>query len=196
MAYTSHILDQVKTLGFRQATVTSISLGVDDLLTIPSKGWLVQDAEQQSFILEKHHHYENVHAVEKLRQSIEIWYATSEYLRQEMSPNFRMTDPLNPVHIMSFSGARGNVSQVHQLVADNSGARQLMCIRIIGAGNRRYASIGDIVVAVIKKAVPNMSLERSEVIRAVIVRTCKELKRSNGMIIQYDDNAAVVIDQE
>ncbi|XP_052111949.1 DNA-directed RNA polymerase subunit beta''-like, partial [Arachis duranensis] len=53
MAYTSHILDQVKTLGFRQATVTSISLGVDDLLTIPSKGWLVQDAEQQSFILEK-----------------------------------------------------------------------------------------------------------------------------------------------
>ncbi|KAI5343690.1 hypothetical protein L3X38_011566 [Prunus dulcis] len=80
MAYTSHILDQVKTLGFRQATATSISLGIDDLLTIPSKGWLVQDAEQQSFILEKHHHYGNVHAVEKLRQSIEIWYATSEYL--------------------------------------------------------------------------------------------------------------------
>ncbi|KAK1256767.1 DNA-directed RNA polymerase subunit beta'' [Acorus gramineus] len=73
MAYTSHILDQVKTLGFRQATATSISLGIDDLLTIPSKGWLVQDAEQQSFILEKHHSYGNVHAVEKLRQSIEIW---------------------------------------------------------------------------------------------------------------------------
>nr|YP_010921493.1 RNA polymerase beta'' subunit [Zygophyllum brachypterum]QQV73522.1 RNA polymerase beta'' subunit [Zygophyllum fabago]WIL95558.1 RNA polymerase beta'' subunit [Zygophyllum brachypterum] len=122
MSYTSHILDQVKTLGFKQATVTSISLGIDDLLTIPSKGWLVQDAEQQSFILEKHHHYGNVHAVEKLRQSIEIWYATSEYLRQEMNPNFRMTDPLNPVHIMSFSGARGNVSQVHQLV----GMRGLM----------------------------------------------------------------------
>nr|QXP99493.1 RNA polymerase subunit beta'' [Meconopsis punicea]UER99624.1 RNA polymerase beta'' subunit [Meconopsis punicea] len=122
MAYTSHILDQVKTLGFHQATATSISLGIDDLLTIPSKGWLVQDAEQQSFILEKHHHYGNVHAVEKLRQSIEIWYATSEYLRQEMNPNFRMTDPLNPVHIMSFSGARGNASQVHQLV----GMRGLM----------------------------------------------------------------------
>ncbi|KAI3833237.1 hypothetical protein MKW92_023699 [Papaver armeniacum] len=100
MAYTSHILDQVKTLGFHQATATSISLGIDDLLTIPSKGWLVQDAEQQSLILEKHHHYGNVHAVEKLRQSIEIWYATSEYLRQEMNPNFRMTDPLNPVHII------------------------------------------------------------------------------------------------
>nr|YP_010372064.1 RNA polymerase beta'' subunit [Portulaca gilliesii]UOX27336.1 RNA polymerase beta'' subunit [Portulaca gilliesii] len=122
MAYTSHILDQVKTLGFQQATATSISLGIDDLLTIPSKGWLVQDAEQQSFILEKHHHYGNVHAVEKLRQSIEIWYSTSEYLRQEMNPNFRMTDPYNPVHIMSFSGARGNVSQVHQLV----GMRGLM----------------------------------------------------------------------
>nr|QUO99568.1 RNA polymerase beta'' subunit [Berchemia flavescens] len=122
MAYTSHILDQVKTLGFRQATATSISLGIDDLLTIPSKGWLVQDAEQQSFILEKHHHCGNVHAVEKLRQSIEIWYATSDYLRQEMNPNFRMTDPFNPVHIMSFSGARGNASQVHQLV----GMRGLM----------------------------------------------------------------------
>nr|QOS47547.1 RNA polymerase beta'' subunit [Ulmus parvifolia]UDY71265.1 RNA polymerase beta'' subunit [Ulmus parvifolia] len=122
MAYTSHILDQVKTLGFRQATATSISLGIDDLLTIPSKGWLVQDAEQQSLVLEKHHHYGNVHAVEKLRQSIEIWYATSEYLRQEMNPNFRMTDPFNPVHMMSFSGARGNASQVHQLV----GMRGLM----------------------------------------------------------------------
>nr|YP_009829141.1 RNA polymerase beta'' subunit [Stephania kwangsiensis]QJC59659.1 RNA polymerase beta'' subunit [Stephania kwangsiensis] len=122
MAYTSHILDQVKTLGFQQATATSISLGIDDLLTIPSKAWLVQDAEQQSFLLEKHHHYGNVHAVEKLRQSIEIWYATSEYLRQEMNPNFRMTDPSNPVHIMSFSGARGNASQVHQLV----GMRGLM----------------------------------------------------------------------
>ncbi|KAL5570206.1 hypothetical protein UlMin_026781 [Ulmus minor] len=69
--------------------------------------------------------------------------------------------------------------QTHLNVADNSGARELMCIRIIGA-----------------KAVPNTPLERSEVIRAVIVRTCKELKRDNGMIIRYDDNAAVVIDQE
>nr|YP_010514144.1 RNA polymerase beta'' subunit [Strongylodon macrobotrys]UXL85797.1 RNA polymerase beta'' subunit [Strongylodon macrobotrys] len=122
MAYTSHILDQVKTLGFHQATAISISLGIDDLLTIPSKGWLIQDVEQQSFILEKQHHYGDVHAVEKLRQSIEIWYATSEYFRQEMNPNFRITDPFNPVHIMSFSGARGNASQVHQLV----GMRGLM----------------------------------------------------------------------
>lgn len=86
--------------------------------------------------------------------------------------------------------------QTHLNVADNSGARELMCIRIIGTSNRRYAYIGDVIVAVIKEAVPNTPLERSEVIRAVIVRTCKELKRNNGMIIQYDDNAAVVIDQE
>lgn len=87
-------------------------------------------------------------------------------------------------------------TQTHLNVADNSGARELMCIRIIGASNRQYAHIGDIIVAVIKDALPNTSLERSEVIRAVIVRTCKELKRDNGMIIRYDDNAAVVIDQE
>ncbi|CAH9117767.1 unnamed protein product [Cuscuta epithymum] len=87
-------------------------------------------------------------------------------------------------------------SQTLLNVADNSGARKLMCIRIIGASNRRYAYIGDIIVAVIKEAVPNMPLQRSEVVRAVIVRTCKELKRGNGIIIRYDDNAAVVIDKE
>nr|WBR75848.1 ribosomal protein L14 [Ceratostigma griffithii]WBR76176.1 ribosomal protein L14 [Ceratostigma minus] len=86
--------------------------------------------------------------------------------------------------------------QTHLNVADNSGARELMCIRIIGASNRRYGHIGDIIVAVIKKAIPNMPLERSEVIRAVIVRTRKELKRDNGMIIRYNDNAAVIIDQK
>uniref|UniRef100_A0ACD5U6K1 Uncharacterized protein n=1 Tax=Avena sativa TaxID=4498 RepID=A0ACD5U6K1_AVESA len=80
-------------------------------------------------------------------------------------------------------------------VADNSGARKLMCIRVIGAaGNQRYARIGDVIVAVIKDALPRMPLERSEVIRAVIVRTCKEFKCEDGIIIRYDDNAAVIID--
>ena len=86
--------------------------------------------------------------------------------------------------------------QTHLNVADNSGARQLMCIRIIGASNRRYAHIGDVIVAVIKDALPQMPLERSEVIRAVIVRTCKEFKCEDGIIIRYDDNAAVIIDQK
>ncbi|MBA0694399.1 hypothetical protein Goari_004701 [Gossypium aridum] len=65
-----------------------------------------------------------------------------------------------------------------------------------GASNCRYAYIGDVIIAVIKEAIPNTPLERSEMIRAVIVRTRKELKHDNGMIIQYDDNATVVIDQE
>ncbi|RZC81611.1 hypothetical protein C5167_044175 [Papaver somniferum] len=92
MEYTSHILDQVNTLGFHQATATSIALGIDDLLTIPSKGWLVQDAEQQSLILEKHHHYGNVHAVEKLRQSIEIWGNASQ-VHQLVGMRGLMSDP-------------------------------------------------------------------------------------------------------
>nr|QYB18296.1 RNA polymerase beta'' subunit [Sphaerocarpos texanus] len=122
ITYTTHILDQLKTLGFQQATFEAISLGIDDLLTAPSKGWLIEDAEQYGNLSEKHHNYGSLHAVEKLRQLIETWYATSEYLKQEMNPNFRITDPLNPVHMMSFSGARGSTSQVHQLV----GMRGLM----------------------------------------------------------------------
>jgi large subunit ribosomal protein L14 len=81
-------------------------------------------------------------------------------------------------------------------VADNSGARRLMCIRVLGSSNRKYANIGDMIVAVVKEAVPNMPLKKSEVVRAVIVRTCKGLKRDNGMILRFDDNAAVVVNQE
>ena len=87
-------------------------------------------------------------------------------------------------------------SQTYLNIADNSGARKIMCIRVLGASNRKYAHIGDVIIAIIKEAVPNMPLEKSEVVRAVVIRTCKELKRSDGMIIRSDDNAAVVIDQE
>ena len=86
--------------------------------------------------------------------------------------------------------------QTYLNVADNSGARKLMCIQILGASNRKYAHIGDIIIAVVKEVVPNMPLKKSEIVRAVVVRTCKELKRKNGTIIQFDDNAAVVINQE
>nr|YP_010380159.1 ribosomal protein L14 [Vesicularia montagnei]UDH58404.1 ribosomal protein L14 [Vesicularia montagnei] len=86
--------------------------------------------------------------------------------------------------------------QTYLNVADNSGARKLMCIQILGANNRKYAHIGDVIIAVVKEAVPNMPLKKSEIVRAVVVRTCKELKRKNGTVIQFDDNAAVVINQE
>ena len=86
--------------------------------------------------------------------------------------------------------------QTYLNVADNSGARKLMCIQILGASNRKYAHIGDVIIAVVKDAVPNMPLKKSEIVRAVVVRTCKELRRKNGTIIQFDDNAAVVINQE
>ena len=87
--------------------------------------------------------------------------------------------------------------QTNLNVADNSGARKLMCIRVIGTSNRKYANIGDIVIAVVKEAIPNMPIKKSEIVRAIIVRTRKEFKRSdNGSIIKFDDNAAVIINQE
>nr|YP_009548395.1 RNA polymerase beta'' subunit [Pityrogramma trifoliata]AYW15216.1 RNA polymerase beta'' subunit [Pityrogramma trifoliata] len=119
---TTNILDQVKILGFQQATKASVSLGIDDLLAVPTRGWLVRDAEKQGYVSEQHYRCGSLHAVEKLRQSIEAWYATSECSKREMNPSFKIIDPLNPVHMMSFSGARGTISQVHQLL----GMRGLM----------------------------------------------------------------------
>ncbi len=81
-------------------------------------------------------------------------------------------------------------------VADNSGARKLMCIRVLGGSKKQSANIGDIIIAVVKDAVPNMALKKSDIVRAVIVRTCKGLRRTNGMTIRFDDNAAVVINKE
>lgn len=86
--------------------------------------------------------------------------------------------------------------QTYSNVADNSGAKKLMCIRITGMSNSKYANIGDIIIAVVKEAVPNMPVKRSEIVRAVVVRTRKEFERTNGSIIKFDDNAAVVINRE
>lgn len=81
-------------------------------------------------------------------------------------------------------------------VADNSGARKLMCIRVLNGSQKQSANIGDIIIAVVKEAIPNMALKKSDIVRAVIVRTCKGLRRTDGMTIRFDDNAAVIINKE
>jgi large subunit ribosomal protein L14 len=84
-------------------------------------------------------------------------------------------------------------TQSYLNVADNSGARKLMCIKVLGV---KYANIGDIVIAVVKDAIPNMPLKKSDIVRAVIVRTRKGLRRENGMSIRFDDNAVVIINKD
>nr|YP_009105945.1 ribosomal protein L14 [Gloeotilopsis sterilis]AIT94783.1 ribosomal protein L14 [Gloeotilopsis sterilis] len=86
--------------------------------------------------------------------------------------------------------------QTYLNVADNSGARKLMCIRVLGGNQKQSANIGDIIIAVVKDAIPNMPLKKSDVVRAVIVRTCKGIKRENGTFIRFDENAAVIINKE
>ena len=77
-------------------------------------------------------------------------------------------------------------------MADNTGAKKVMCIRVLG-GNKKYAQIGDTIIAVVKEAIPNMSIKRSNIVRAIIVRTRKTIRRSDGMYIRFDDNAAVIV---
>ena len=79
-------------------------------------------------------------------------------------------------------------------VADNTGAKKLMCIKVLGGSKRRYASIGDVVVASVKEAIPNSRIRTGEVVRAVVVRTAKEIGRPDGSYIKFDENAAVLID--
>jgi large subunit ribosomal protein L14 len=78
-------------------------------------------------------------------------------------------------------------------VADNTGAREILCIRVLGGSHRRYASVGDIIVASVKAAIPNSPVKKGEVVRAVVVRTKKELRRPDGSYIRFDDNAAVLL---
>ena len=80
-------------------------------------------------------------------------------------------------------------------VADNTGAKKILCIRVLG-GNKKYANIGDIIIGVVKESLPRMSVKRSDIVRAVVVRTKKSVRRQNGMLIRFDDNAAVIINSE
>lgn len=79
-------------------------------------------------------------------------------------------------------------------VADNSGAREILIIQVMGGSVRRYGTIGDVVTATVKKAMPNSPLKKGSVVKAVIVRTKKEFKREDGSYIRFDDNAAVILD--
>ena len=81
-------------------------------------------------------------------------------------------------------------------VADNSGAKLLLCIKVLGGARRRYASVGDLVVVSVKEAIPNSKVKKGEVMRAVIVRTAKEIRRADGSYIKFDDNSAVLINQQ
>nr|YP_009394178.1 ribosomal protein L14 [Rhodomela confervoides]ARW62740.1 ribosomal protein L14 [Rhodomela confervoides] len=87
-------------------------------------------------------------------------------------------------------------TQTYLNIADNSGARKIMCIRVLGTNNPKYAKIGDVIIGVVKDASPNMPVKRSDVVRAVIVRTKKTLRRLDGMSIRFDDNAAVLINKD
>jgi large subunit ribosomal protein L14 len=80
-------------------------------------------------------------------------------------------------------------------VADNTGARELLCIQVKGGYRRRYGTVGDIIVASVKQATPTAAVKKGEVVRAVIVRTAKEYRRADGSYIKFDENAAVIIDE-
>jgi large subunit ribosomal protein L14 len=79
-------------------------------------------------------------------------------------------------------------------VTDNSGAREILCIRVMGGSKRRYARVGDIIIATVKQATPQGTVKKGEVVRAVVVRTAKEYGRSDGSYIRFDENAAVILD--
>ena len=81
-------------------------------------------------------------------------------------------------------------------VADNTGAKEILCIRVLGGSSRRYAGIGDVIVATVKDAIPGGNVKRGEVVKAVVVRTVKERRRADGSYIKFDENAAVLINDQ
>ena len=87
-------------------------------------------------------------------------------------------------------------AQTKLKVADNSGAKVLSCIKVLGGSRRKYASVGDVIVVSVKEALPNSRVKKGDVVRAVIVRTAKEIRRSDGSYIKFDDNSAVLITQQ
>ena len=87
-------------------------------------------------------------------------------------------------------------SETRLTVADNSGAKELYCIKVLGGSRRRYAGIGDIIVVTIKVALPNSKVKKGDVLKAVVVRTKKEIRRPDGSLIRFDENSAVLINNQ
>lgn len=81
-------------------------------------------------------------------------------------------------------------------VADNTGAKELLCIHVMGSSNKKYAAVGDVITATVKEASPNMTVKKSEVVKAVVVRTKADIKREDGSVIRFDENAAVIINKD
>ena len=81
-------------------------------------------------------------------------------------------------------------------IADNSGAKEILCIQVVGGSRRRYASVGDVLVATVKQAAPHSSVKKGDVVKAVVVRTAKEISRADGSYIRFDENAAVILDND
>ena len=86
--------------------------------------------------------------------------------------------------------------QTRLRVADNTGAKEIMCIRVMGGSNRKYASVGDIIIPAVKQTAPGGAVKKGEVVRAVVVRTAKEYGRPDGSHIRFDDNAAVILNPQ
>lgn len=86
--------------------------------------------------------------------------------------------------------------QTYLKVADNTGAKELMCIRVLGGSRKRYANIGDVIVASVKKAAPGSNVKKGDIVKAVIVRSAKGLRRDDGTYIRFDENAAVIIKED
>ncbi len=82
------------------------------------------------------------------------------------------------------------------VVTDNSGAKEVLCIKVLGGSHRRYASVGDVIVCAVKKAAPDGTIKKKKVVKAVIVRTAKEIKRPDGSYLRFDDNACVIIGED
>ena len=82
------------------------------------------------------------------------------------------------------------------VVADNTGTKELLTIRVMGSSNKKFAGVGDVIIATVKDATPNMTVKKSEVVRAVVVRTKADIKRKDGSVIRFDENAAVIINKD